>query len=148
MSQPQTTDTSKTEAIELSLERAGSGAERRQHERIGIPQEARITVWDASGAPVGSVCQLSRGGMRIRVFPGEDWLRQGEDYVFIMKNAAQDRCFSAWIVVRNFDGREAGCEFQNMDMDVAVQVGEIMGVYYDEHLQQMRTLETPTDTAH
>ena len=142
MSQTNATTKPNPEVIEISLTDEQAGRERRRHERIGIPEDAKITVWDASGAPVGHVCQLSKGGMRIRVFPGEDWLRQGEDYVFIMKNATQDRCFSAWMVVRNFNGREAGCEFQNMDPQVAAQVSEIMGVYYDEHLQKMRSLDT------
>jgi c-di-GMP-binding flagellar brake protein YcgR len=130
MSQIHATETAKREVIEISLEeKTASGAERRQHERIPIPEGAKITVWDACGTPIGSVCQLSEGGMRIRVFPGEDWLRAGEDYVFIMRNATQEMCFSAWVVVKNFNGREAGCQFQNIDPQVAGQVGDIIGVY-------------------
>ena len=128
MSQAQAT-TQKPEVIEISFEKEPAGAERRKHERIPIPADAKITVWDACGTPVGSVCQLSEGGMRIRVFDGEEWLKPGEDYVFIMKNATQEMCFSAWVVVRNFNGREAGCQFQNIDPQVAGQVGDIIGVY-------------------
>jgi c-di-GMP-binding flagellar brake protein YcgR len=105
-----------------------TGFERRRSKRVPIPADAKITVWDASGAPIGAICQFSRGGMRVRVFEGEDWLRAGEDYVFIMR-AGKDVSFSAWVVVRNFDGREAGCEFQNLDPQVADQIGEIIGFY-------------------
>jgi hypothetical protein len=128
MSQTQTTKTAQPEVIEISLDEK-SGAERRKHERIPIPENAKMTVWDACGTPIGSVCQMSEGGMRIRVFEGEEWLKAGEDYVFIMRNDKQEMCFSAWVVVRNFNGREAGCEFQNIDTHVSGQVVDIVKLY-------------------
>ena len=113
-----------------SIPAAGArGAERRRFERVEIPASAGITVWDADGSPIGSVCELSRGGMRIKL--GEpDAMHPGEDFVFIMRTATDDS-FSAWVQVRHVVSSEAGCEFQNLDPSVATHITELMGVYYD-----------------
>ena len=107
-------------------------SERRRFERVEIPQSARLSVWDASGSPVGFIREVSRGGMRIAL--GEaDCMREGEDFVFIIKNAVNEVCFSAWIKVKRVTGNFAGCEFQQMDANLATQIGELMGSYYEFH---------------
>jgi len=120
--------------IETAQSHIFVAAERRRFERVEIPVSARLPVWDVNGTPIGFVREVSRGGMRVQL--GEpDAMIAGEDFVFLVKNRANEACFSCWIRVKRVTEGVAGCEFQQMGAQLATQIGDLMGTYYEFHEQ-------------
>jgi hypothetical protein len=105
-----------------------SGIERRRFERVGIPRAARMKVYDWCDAPIGWVCQLSRGGMLLEI-PDEPFAA-GEEHTFTLREVSEEISICVSAVVRHVHSTLVGCEFQSMDAETAVRIGVLMGKYY------------------
>jgi hypothetical protein len=101
--------------------------ERRKHERIGVPYEASVSVFDKKGKRAGVVRQLGRGGMMIE--PDTDF-KKGKSYTLTIVDETEGIRRKVQLVVRYTDPRHVGCEFEDLDADTAVEIGILIGKYY------------------
>ena len=101
--------------------------ERRQFERVRIPEYAKLYVTDENGVRVGALQMLGRGGMLIA--SGKQ-LKLGDiARLVIIDEAERIRCHVEGTVRYNSDAN-IGVEFQNLQADSAVEIGVIIGKYY------------------
>jgi hypothetical protein len=101
--------------------------ERRKHERIGVPQNA-VIAQDKKGKLLGMVRQLGRGGMLIEGDPSA--MKKGKKYTVTIVDDTERIKRKLELVVRYTDERHVGCEFQQLNVDAAVELGILIGKYY------------------
>jgi hypothetical protein len=101
--------------------------ERRKHERVGVPQNA-VIAQDKKGRLLGMVRQLGRGGMLIEGDPSA--LKKGKNYTVTIVDDTEAIKRKVDLVVRYTDDRHIGCEFEDLDVDAAVELGILIGKYY------------------
>lgn len=111
----------------MKKSREASGHERRRFERVDVAFAAGVQVTDRKGKIMGVLRQLGRGGFMLEpdkpVKPGKKY-----DLLIVDKSENVRRAVSA--VARYADARFAGFEFQNLDVDAAVDIGILIGKYY------------------
>ena len=103
--------------------------ERRKFERIDIPAAKQILVLDSKGKTAGVLRQLGRGGFMIepeRVYPRDSKLHH-----FLIHEQEEDLLISVGARVRYSDPRWTGFEFVDLDAEAAVEIGIIIGKYYE-----------------
>ncbi|SRR5260370_42468389 len=112
----------------------GSG-ERRKFERINIAFSKQVLVLDKSGARAGFLRQLGRGGFLIQ--PEKLFPRDSKIHHFIIHEPLEDLKVHIKARVRYSDPRGIGFEFVDLDADTAIEVGMIMGKYYEAQQTQL-----------
>ncbi|HWX56266.1 MAG TPA: PilZ domain-containing protein [Verrucomicrobiae bacterium] len=103
--------------------------ERRRFERIDIPPTKQVLVLDSKGKKAGLLRQLGRGGFLME--PKKIYPRDSKVHHFIIHEQEEDIRIRISARVRYTDPRSAGFEFVNLDAESAVDVGIIIGKYYE-----------------
>ena len=104
-------------------------SERRKFERIELPFDAQVIVLDNKGKQVGTLRQLGRGGFRME--PEEAFTTDNKRHKFIIQEPHEEIRIQVTARVRYSDSRFVGFEFIDLDADAAVEVGIIIGKYYE-----------------
>lgn len=112
-----------------STEEDYAESERRKFERIDIPFSSQVLVLDAKSKKVGVLRQLGRGGFMME--PEKTYIKDGKTYKFVIHEPQEDIRVQINARVRYADPRFAGFEFVDLDADSAVEVGIIIGKYYE-----------------
>lgn len=107
--------------------------EKRRFERIDIRPEAQIVVLDKKGRRAGLLRQLARGGFAIEA--DKSYPRDSKVHEFTIHEPSEDIRVDVSARVRFAEGNLIGFEFVDLTPDSAVEVGVIIGKYY-EHGKQ------------
>jgi hypothetical protein len=102
--------------------------EKRRFERIDIGPSARILVMD-EGARVGELRQLARGGFSMKT--EKSYEKDTKTHVFTIVEPGEDIRVDVKARLRFLERGHAGFEFVDLDPDAAVDVGIIIGKYYE-----------------
>lgn len=107
--------------------------EKRRFERIDIAPSARILVLNGEETKVGELRQLARGGFSMKTEKSYD--KDTKIHQFIIVEPAEDIRVEVRARIRFVERGHAGFEFVDLDPDAAVEVGIIIGKYY-EHTKE------------
>ena len=103
--------------------------ERRRFERVDIAHQSQVLVLDGKDRKTGILRQLARGGFMME--PEKTYTKDGKTYKFVIHEPQEDIRVQIHARVRYADPRYAGFEFVDLDADSAVEVGIIIGKYYE-----------------
>jgi hypothetical protein len=105
------------------------GDEKRRFERVDIAP-AQVEVLDGKGRQAGVLRQLARGGFSMQ--PQKTY-RSGdtEVYDFTIHDAEEDIRADVQARLRFSDDQLAGFEFVDLNADAAVDIGILIGKYYE-----------------
>jgi PilZ domain len=103
--------------------------EKRRFERIDIRAEAQIVVLDKKGRKAGLLRQLARGGFSIEA--DKSYPRDSKVHEFTIHEPSEDIRVDVSARVRFAEGNLIGFEFVDLTPDSAVEVGVIIGKYYE-----------------
>jgi hypothetical protein len=104
-------------------------SERRKFERIDIAYSSQVLVLDSKSKKVGVLRQLGRGGFMME--PDKSYSKDAKTHRFIIHEPQEDIRVQVSARVRYADPRFVGFEFVDLDPDAAVEVGIIIGKYYE-----------------
>ena len=102
-------------------------ANRRKFERVDVTFTAQVYVTDDKGKRVGVLRQIGRGGFMLE--PEKDF-KEGKKYKFIVVDRSENMKLNIKAVCRYGDMRRAGFEFDGLNVDLAVEIGILIGKYY------------------
>lgn len=103
--------------------------ERRRFERVNIAPTARILVMD-DGKKVGELRQLARGGFSMKT--DQSYEKDTKTHLFTIVEPGEDIQVEVKARIRFVERDQAGFEFVELDPDAAVDVGIIIGKYYEQ----------------
>lgn len=106
------------------------GDEKRRFERVQIAPSAQIEVLDGKGKSVGVVRQLARGGFSME--PAKNYSKDNRVYDFTIHEQEEDIRAEVRARVRFSDDQLVGFEFVDLGPDAAVEIGIIIGKYYEQ----------------
>lgn len=101
----------------------------RKFERVDIPFNAGVIVLDTKAKKVGVLRQLGRGGFMME--PDKSYSRDGKTHRLTIHEPQEDIRATVNVRVLYSDQRYVGFEFVELDPDNAVEVGIIIGKYYE-----------------
>ncbi len=102
-------------------------SERRRHERVEVSYAAQVHVTDDKRKRVGMLRQLSRGGFMIEP---EREFKEGKKYKLMLVDRSENIRLTVKAVVRYADIRRAGFAFDGLDIASAIEIGSLIGKYY------------------
>lgn len=102
-------------------------SERRRHERVEVSYTAQVHVTDDKGKRVGVLRQLARGGFMIEP---EREFKEGKKHKLILVDRSENIRLTVKVIVRFADIRRAGFEFEGLDVNSAIDIGIMIGKYY------------------
>jgi PilZ domain-containing protein len=105
--------------------------EKRRFERIDIAPEAQVMVLDQKGRKAGVLRQLARGGFAME--PEKSYLKDNKVYEFTIHEPTEDIRVDVSARVRFAEPNLVGFEFIDLTPDSAVEVGVIIGKYYEHN---------------
>ena len=105
------------------------GHERRRFERVGVNYAAKVRVTDTKGHLLGILRQIGRGGIALE--PEKPFKKDKKLKIVISDDSEKIR-FQVNAVVRYAGPRQVGLEFRDLDAEAAVDVGILIGKYYEE----------------
>lgn len=103
--------------------------EKRRFERVNINHEAQVLVFDAKGRKAGVLRQLARGGFMME--PEKSYRDDNKIYNFTIHEPKEDIRVSVNARARYAGDDYAGFEFVDLGPDAAVNIGHIIGSYYE-----------------
>jgi PilZ domain len=106
-----------------------STEEKRRFERIDIAPEAEIIVLDRKGRKAGMLRQLARGGFAME--PDKSYPKDNKVHEFTIHEPSEDIRVDVNGRVRFTEANLVGFEFVDLTPDSAVEVGVIIGKYYE-----------------
>ena len=112
-----------------STPEAQSQDERRRFERVDITHQAQVLVLDPKGRLTGVLRQLARGGFMME--PDKRYNEDNKIYTFTIHEPTEDIRVRINAKLRFSDPQYVGFEFIDLDADSAVQIGQIIGKYYE-----------------
>ena len=101
--------------------------ERRRFERITVPEGAKIYIEDRLGKGLGPVRMIGRGGLLVET---KEYFREGSIQHLTLVSESEGIRRQVALRVRYTSPEGVGFEFSNLEPDVAVEVGVILGRYY------------------
>ena len=105
------------------------GDEKRRFERVDIAP-AQVEVLDSKGRQAGVLRQLARGGFSME--PQKSYKSgDSEVYDFTIHDAEEDIRAEVQARLRFSDDQLAGFEFVDLNADAAVEIGILIGKYYE-----------------
>jgi hypothetical protein len=104
--------------------------EKRRFERVNINHEAQVLVFDAKGRKAGVLRQLARGGFMME--PEKNYSEDNKIYNFTIHEPREDIRVNVNARARSAGDDYAGFEFVDLGPEAAVNIGHIIGSYYDE----------------
>jgi hypothetical protein len=103
--------------------------ERRRFERVDIAHQSQVLVQDAKGRKTGVLRQLARGGFMME--PDRRYDEDNKIYSFTIHEPTEDIHVRVNARLRFADHLYAGFEFVDLDPEAAVEIGKIIGKYYE-----------------
>lgn len=103
--------------------------DKRRFERVNIASEAQVLVFDAKGRKAGVLRQLARGGFMME--PEKDYSKDTKIYNFTIHEPKEDIRVSVNARARSAGDDYAGFEFVDLGPEAAVNIGHIIGSYYE-----------------
>jgi len=110
-------------------EQVQNGEERRRFERVDITLQAQVLVLDAKDRKTGVLRQLARGGFMME--PEKSYSEDEKIYSFTIHEPTEDIRVHVNARLRFSDQQYAGFEFVDLDPEAAVEIGHIIGKYYE-----------------
>jgi PilZ domain-containing protein len=107
--------------------RSEEASNRRKFERVDVNYASQVYVTDDKGKRVGVLRQIGRGGFMIEP---EREFRQGKKHKLVIVDRSENINLQVKAVVRYADMRRVGFEFDNLSVDSAVDIGILIGKYY------------------
>jgi len=104
--------------------------EKRRFERVNIQHDAQVLVFDAKGRKAGVLRQLARGGFMM--VPEKNYSEDNKIYNFTIHEPKEDIRVNVNARARSAGDDYAGFEFVDLGPEAAVNIGHIIGSYYDE----------------
>ncbi len=101
--------------------------ERRRFERVTIPEGAKIYLEDGRGKRLGPVRILGRGGLLLDT---REHFREGSIQHLTLVWEPEGLRRQIALIVRDATPPGVGFEFSNLEPDVAVDIGVMLGTYY------------------
>jgi len=101
--------------------------ERRRHERVEVSYAAQVHVTDDKGKRVGVLRQLSRSGFMIEP---EREFKEGKKLKLVLVDRSENIRLTVKVIKRYADIRRAGFEFEGLDIESAIEIGIMIGKYY------------------
>lgn len=105
--------------------------EKRRFERIDIAPEAQVMVLDQKGRKAGVLRQLARGGFAME--PEKSYAKDNKVYELTIHEPTEDIRVDVSARVRFAEPSLVGFEFIDLTPDSAVEVGVIIGKYYEHN---------------
>jgi len=105
--------------------------ERRRHERVDITPESEVVVLEPKGKKVGVLRSIGRGGFGME--PEKNFSKDDKAHKFTIHEPSEGIRIEVKARVLYSDSNFVGFEFVDLDPDAAVEVGIIIGKYYDAH---------------
>ena len=105
-------------------------SEKRRFERVDISHEAQVLVYDVKGRKAGVLRQLARGGFMME--PEKDYSKDNKIYNFTIQEPKEGIKVKVNARARSAGKDYAGFEFVDLSPSAAVDIGVIIGVYYDQ----------------
>ncbi len=112
----------------MSQAASAKASERRRFERIDVPFKAKVRVCDTKGRLMGVIRQIGRGGLMLE--PERDFKRD-KKYKLVISDETEKIRFQVDALVRYANARHVGFEFEDLDANAAVDVGILIGKYYE-----------------
>ena len=103
--------------------------ERRRFERVDISHEAQVLVLDAKGRKAGVLRQLARGGFMM--VPDKDYKHDNKVYNFTIHDPREGLSVTVNARPRSAGAGYAGFEVVDLAPAAAVEIGMIIGAYYE-----------------
>jgi hypothetical protein len=104
-------------------------AERRKFERVDIAASSQVLVLDPQGKRVGVVRQIGRGGFMMQ--PEQSYSKDNQTHNFVIHEQEEELHVSVTARVLYADRELVGFQFTDLDPDSAVELGIIIGKYYE-----------------
>jgi|SRR5579859_5372007 len=101
--------------------------ERRQFERMSIPETSGVHVFDPDGEPIGPMIVLGRGGMMVKT---KQDFKKGAVYSLVIHDGTEGIKREVRAQARDISASGIGFQFEDLGPDAAVEVGVIIGKYY------------------
>lgn len=111
---------------------AAKASERRRFERVDVPFKAKVRICDTKGKLLGVIRQIGRGGLMLEP---EREFKKDKKYKLVISDDSEKIRFQVDAVVRYSSARHVGFEFQDLDANAAVDVGILIGKYYEAEKQ-------------
>jgi PilZ domain len=103
--------------------------DRRRFERVDIAHQSQVLVLDGKDRKTGILRQLARGGFMME--PERHYTEDNKIYSFTIHEPTEDIRVRVNARLRFADQQYAGFEFVDLDPDAAVEIGQIIGKYYE-----------------
>jgi hypothetical protein len=103
--------------------------DRRRFERVDIAHQSQVLVLDGKDRKTGIRRQLARGGFMME--PERHYTEDNKIYSFTIHEPTEDIRVRVNARLRFADQQYAGFEFVDLDPDAAVEIGQIIGKYYE-----------------
>ena len=110
-------------------EHPGTQANRRKFERVEIDLSAHVAVLDPKGKRAGILRQLGRGGFGME--PETSYSQDNKVYEFVIHEQQEDIVVRVKARILYVEPRFVGFQFVDLDVNSAVEVGIIIGKYYE-----------------
>jgi hypothetical protein len=104
-------------------------SDKRRFERVNISREAGVMVYDVKGKKAGLLRQLARGGFMME--PEKDYSKDNKIYNFTIQEPKENIRVTFNARARSAGKDYAGFEFVDLDPAAAVNIGLIIGAYYE-----------------
>jgi hypothetical protein len=99
---------------------------KRKFERIALPQNAPVFA-EEDGRRLGRVTSLGQGGMMVETT--RNFVGQSPHHFVIVDEAEDIRCEVVCVALYRHDST-VGFQFPMLDVEAAVQIGVMLGRYY------------------
>jgi hypothetical protein len=109
-----------------------SPSERRKFERVDIAAASQVLVLEPEGRKAGTIRQIGRGGFMM--VPEKTYTKDNKAYRFTIHEQEEEIHVEVSARVLYADSELVGFQFVDLNPDAAVEVGIIIGKYYEaEH---------------
>ena len=106
-----------------------SAAERRKFERVDIAKSSQVLVLAAEGHKVGVVRQIGRGGFMME--PQQSYRKDEQTHTLTIHEPSEEIKVEVHARVAYAGPDLVGFEFVHLDPAAAVELGIIIGKYYE-----------------
>jgi hypothetical protein len=100
---------------------------RRKFERVDVDYSSQVYVADDKGKRIGILRQIGRGGFMVEP---EREFKEGKKYKLVIVDRSENIKLNVKAIVRYADMRRVGFEFDELTVDSAVEIGILIGKYY------------------
>ena len=108
--------------------------ERRKFERVDIAQSSQVLVLEPQGKEVGVLRQIGRGGFGME--PQQPFTKDGKTHKLRIHEPSEKIQVDVHARVLYASPNLVGFEFVDLDPNAAVEVGIIIGKYYEHEKTQ------------